>query len=495
MPFYRFIFVFFILGLFVTPIHISTSMQSHRPRRPVLTPQRPPSRSAPVRVQDTDACPDIPVNGGESMSATIRVAATGSPVAHQALIPARTQLRLDALATAFGSCGIMALNCAPLPCQCQLMEVQPRTVNHINITADISTATALNGSYVIGYVFGRNPDGTTGFFNVLDTQAGNSTGPIYYTPPYPGTYQFHFQATINVTSCPVPPTVTPEVTLTVYVRDTDDDENNGPTDCNANVGEPINVTNGNMYVQHPDYRLPGLDGGLPLIRTYNSQSGRTGLFGFGWTSTYEESINAYGASLLRLNLADGRAVYFTASGGGAFTPKEPLNVHGQIVKNADGSYTLTLTDGMVHEFDAAGKLLSITDRNNNQTRLTYDASGKLVTVTDPVGRSLTLNYGANGKVSSISDSLGTIATYTYDAIKRLLTVTYADSSKFSYTYDGSSHLTTVKDALNNVLESHTYDALGRALKSERQGGVNRVTLTYVSATETDATDALGHVTK
>lgn len=55
--------------------------------------------------------------------------------------------------------------------------------------------------------------------------------------------------------------------------------------------------------------------------------------------------------------------------------------------------------------------------------------------------------------------------------------------------------TTVKDALNNVLESHTYDAQGRALTSERANGIQRYTLTYVSATETNVTDALNRVTK
>ena len=50
--------------------------------------------------------------------------------------------------------------------------------------------------------------------------------------------------------------------------------------------------------------------------------------------------------------------------------------------------------------------------------------------------------------------------------------------------------------LGNVLESHTYDAQGRTLTSEIAGnGTELYTLNYVSATETDVTDALNHVTK
>jgi len=75
------------------------------------------------------------------------------------------------------------------------------------------------------------------------------------------------------------------------------------------VAKPINVTNGNMYLQQTDYHLPGFGAGLELTRTYNSQMHHTGLFGFSWSSILDDSIKAYNTKLLRLNLADGRAVY------------------------------------------------------------------------------------------------------------------------------------------------------------------------------------------
>src|SRR5207253_7895352 len=56
-------------------------------------------------------------------------------------------------------------------------------------------------------------------------------------------------------------------------------------------------------------------------------------------------------------------------------------------------------------------------------------------------------------------------------------------------------ITSVTDALGDVVESHTYDSQGRALTSEKQGGVEHYSLNYVSATETDVTDALNRVTK
>ena len=80
----------------------------------------------------------------------------------------------------------------------------------------------------------------------------------------------------------------------------------------------------------------------------------------------------------------------------------------------------------------------------------------------------------------------------------MLTVSYPDTSGYHFSYTTANSnlvLASVTDALGNVLESHTYDAQGRALTSERQGGVEHYNLSFVSDTETDVTDALAHVSK
>jgi RHS repeat-associated protein len=268
-------------------------------------------------------------------------------------------------------------------------------------------------------------------------------------------------------------------------------ENCGKPHCKSSVGEPVNATNGNMYLQQNDYQLPGVGFGISVTRAYNSQSQSVGLFGRGWSSTYDESILPYDDSLARLNQNDGRAVYFGKISG-AFT-EVVGDAHVQLSQNS--GYTVTLKNGAVKQFDSSGKLVSLIDRAGNTTSLTYDANGHLSSVTDPFGRLLTVTTNANGLATSISDSLGTIATYTYGGSSELLSVTYADNSAFNFTYDGSLRLTTVTDALGNVLESHTYDGLGRAITSEKQNGVDHYSLSYVSNTETDVTDGLGRLTK
>ncbi|HUS12636.1 MAG TPA: Ig-like domain-containing protein, partial [Pyrinomonadaceae bacterium] len=275
-----------------------------------------------------------------------------------------------------------------------------------------------------------------------------------------------------------------------------DGENDGATSCNTHVGEPVNVTNGNMYLQQNDYALPSAGPGISILRTYNSNSQRPGLFGRGWSSEYDESIQTYGNNLTRFNQSDGRAIYLGRAVGssGVMEPLEE-DFHGYLLQNASNGFTVTMTNGSVRQFNAAGKLVSLADRVGNQTALAYDGGGKLASVTDPFGRVLSFITNANGQVLSIGDTLGTIATYTYGGSNQLLSVTYADNSAFQFGYDGNLRLTSVTDALGNVVESHTYDSEGRAITSAKHGGVELYTLSFVSATETDVTDALGRVSK
>jgi hypothetical protein len=113
-----------------------------------------------------------------------------------------------------------------------------------------------------------------------------------------------------------------------------------------------------MHSQQIDSQFTGIGEAINIARTYNSSSLRTGLFGKGWSSAYDESISVTSSSSLRLYMPDGRATNFT--GSGVFTPYES-DFQGQIIRNADLSFTLSLKDGRIHQFSSSGKLLSLTD--------------------------------------------------------------------------------------------------------------------------------------
>jgi len=314
----------------------------------------------------------------------------------------------------------------------------------------------------------------------------NGYGYLSYAPNqnFVGQDSFNYTVCDDIGGC---------ATFTALIDVEGDDTDDGACSCTECVGKPVRVTNGDVYLQQSDYQLPGVGPAINVSRSYNSRSSQVGLFGRGWSSTYDQSIQTYSGTFAGLKAADGRVTYFShRNSSGALLPLEG-DFHGQIGGSAN--LTLTMNDGSVEQFNSAGKLLSLSDLNGNTTSLTYDANSILSSVTDPSGRVLSVTTNANGLVTSLSDSLGTVATYLYGGSNELLSVTYADNSAFNFAYDGSQRLTSVTDALGNLIESHAYDGQGRAITSETQGGVDHYTLNYVSATETDVTDGLGRVTK
>jgi YD repeat-containing protein len=144
-------------------------------------------------------------------------------------------------------------------------------------------------------------------------------------------------------------------------------------------------------------------------------------------------------------------------------------------------FTLLFKNGEKRTFDlTTGLLLSIIDRNGNTTQLTYDSQHRLTTVTDPASRHLNFTYVSNTSnlVSTASSDAGITYSYAYDGQGRLAQVTKPDNTTIGFVYDANNMITTVKDSQGKILESHTYDALGRGLTSSRANGVDAVSVTY-----------------
>lgn len=327
-----------------------------------------------------------------------------------------------------------------------------------------------------GAITGASPDGD------LQTYQPNQG--------YLGADSFVYRACDNLGLCS-------NATVTLRVLPNDGRENSGNVSCSVKVGEPVNVTNGNMYLEQTDYLLPGVGPLIDITRTYNSNSRDVGLFGLGWSTEYDEGIRIYNSTFVRWFRGDGQATNFMrSSGAGPFAPAEG-DFYASLSQSGDGTFTLLFKDGRVHRFSSAGKLLSLIDTNGNQTTLNY-LSGKLSSIGDSFGRIVTTTTDTAGRVLTLADSIGKFSTYVYGGSGQLLSVTYADNSKFQFAYTTANSnlvLATVTDALGNVVENHTYDAQGRAITSEKHGGVGRYVLSFVSNGETDVTDALGRVTK
>ncbi|HVP51613.1 MAG TPA: DUF6531 domain-containing protein [Terriglobales bacterium] len=260
--------------------------------------------------------------------------------------------------------------------------------------------------------------------------------------------------------------------------------------CNSSdptCGGPIKLASGNTYIQQTDIRIPGLGGGLTLTRTWNSAwpstqaALKSGRFGLNWRSTYEERVFSGSDGTTKYSREDGS---FWSFGRGSNTSTlqvmAPAN-GGAILVPGSTYWTLTFKNGEQRLFDnASGSLTAIIDRNGNATALSYDGLNRLVTVTDPALRHLNFTYAdaSSPQVVSVSSDVGLVLSYSYDSQGRLTRVTKPDQTTVSFDYNGQSLITAVRDSDGNILESHTYDSMGRGVTSARAGSVDAVSITY-----------------
>ncbi len=261
----------------------------------------------------------------------------------------------------------------------------------------------------------------------------------------------------------------------------------------AATGNPINLTNGNTYIQQNDVKIPGLGGGLNLNRTWNSMwpssvgGVQVGLFGTNWRSTYEEMVTAGSGNYNNYQLywrSDGGFWVFGPANGTTWPLASPGSANVTLALTNNGTqWTLTFQNGEKRVFSyATGVLTSIIDRNGNTTQLSYDSGGtRLITVTDAASRHLNFTYGSSYSsrlITGVSSDVGLTLSYSYDSQGRLSLVTRPDLSTISFTYNSQSLITAVTDSNGKILESHTYDGAGRGLTSSRANGVDAVTISY-----------------
>jgi len=288
-------------------------------------------------------------------------------------------------------------------------------------------------------------------------------------------------------------------TATATFEETPQD-NLGPQDCCG--GEPIDFASGNVYIQQTDISVPGLNGGLKLVRTWNSlfslfngNVAANGLFGNNWRSNYEESIVTGDGGIAHYSRGDGSVWTFRNTSGSPthYSLTAPGNTSATLDRGAQ-FWTLVFKNGETRLFDAiGGYLVAIKDRNNNTTSISHDSLARILTVTDPAFRHLFFHYG-NGfsqQVSSVTSDVGITVSYEYGNeiffivtdSEMLTRVTYPDQSTVSFTYVFSQDfrstlISSVLDSDGKVLETHTYGARNRGLTSSKANGVEKLTVTY-----------------
>lgn len=111
-----------------------------------------------------------------------------------------------------------------------------------------------------------------------------------------------------------------------------------------------------------------------------------------------------------------------------------------------------------------------------ETRYTYDAAGRLVALTDPAGRTQRRQVDALGRVTAVVDPLGQETRFEYDRLDRLTALTDAKGQRHTFGYDGAGNLLWERRPMGQATH-YRYDMAGRL--TERVSSAGRTTrLTY-----------------
>jgi YD repeat-containing protein len=260
----------------------------------------------------------------------------------------------------------------------------------------------------------------------------------------------------------------------------------------------VDMKNANYSESWIDVTVPGSGMDFKIQRHYNSRSIFTGMFGYGWCSDYETTLERTPEGGLKLQecgagqeityqsaKADGKGIDVTVNQileyarkvNRTATPQYFSELKAQLQENAglrqrwaveaklripeakkgsvyeastlevekiayDGTFfTRTMTDGTLQKFDNNGRLVYVYDKNGNYVKMVYNGD-LLKELVDNNARKLSFAYANNKKVKEITGPNGIKAEYTFKG-EDLTEVRNMWKNKYAYQYDDVHNLLRV----------------------------------------------------
>ena len=239
---------------------------------------------------------------------------------------------------------------------------------------------------------------------------------------------------------------------------------NGTDTSSGYSADPVNTATGNYTYQRKDIEIPGISIPFVFERSYNSRDTQDGSLGFGWSHSYNTALTVNPDTTVTIRWGDGKTETWTPDGMGGFTPQ--YGVFDTLIDNGDGTHTLKKKDLIRYNFDSAGRLASIVDKNGNSVSLTYTGAN-LTQVTDTAGRVITFTYDANNRITLITDPILRTIQFSYDANGDLVSATDMDENPTQYTYDVNHQMLTATDPRQNTFVTNVYDDAKRVVVSQK----------------------------
>ncbi len=179
--------------------------------------------------------------------------------------------------------------------------------------------------------------------------------------------------------------------------------------------------------------------------------------GAGWSHSYDVKVDytPYSSAIVRWH--DGMRHPYTYNVGDFDAPP---GVHNELIRNGNGTWTLTTKYQSVLEFNTSGRLTAVKDKFGNQVTISRDGNGNVTTVSDEDNRQLEFTYNEDDFIETITDPLERVWEFTYNGSDQLTEITYPDLDAVEYTreftYDGDDNILTETDREGNVW-TWTYD--------------------------------------
>lgn len=260
----------------------------------------------------------------------------------------------------------------------------------------------------------------------------------------------------------------------------------------------VDMKNANYTESWIDVQVAGSGYSLKVQRTYNSRSVFNGIFGFGWCSDFETSLDKTPEGSLKLQeCGAGQEITYRAQAAGGLTVPKTIDAIVAFYKKTnpnsgetsietlkeqllndvalrtrwakqagikeqsiskgsvfvsdnlevekiefDGvQYTRTLPDGSSQRFNVSGKLTALFDKNGNYLKFTY-AGDLIKEAIDNSGKKLAFTFLPTKRVKEISAPGGIKVEYKYKG-EDLQQVKNMWKNTYAYEYDDTHNLTKV----------------------------------------------------
>ena len=235
----------------------------------------------------------------------------------------------------------------------------------------------------------------------------------------------------------------------------------------ARCGDPIDASTGNFVYSKTDIEIPGCFP-LEFKRFYNAADGSDGVMGTGWTHNYNIFLKKDGKNV-KITFDDWRVEEYYGRTGGGFGSSAECKQN-TLTFFEDEGYCLSVASLTNYFFDTQGRLLSISDLNENITSFSYNKYGFLSSVSNVCG-SLEFEYDREDRITKINDHAGRVCFYEYKD-SYLISATHPNGAAYRYDYDESGKISCIYSPHGVAAIKNEYDNKNRAVRQEfPDGGV------------------------